>query len=65
MARTYIKPLRCSTVVSSIGFTRPLAVWNEHDTTDLPELVTDDLVWIDPGWARRGSLSGVYRHRVT
>ena len=29
-------------------YERLLAVWNEHDTTDLPELVTDDVVWIDP-----------------
>lgn len=27
---------------------RLLAVWNEHDTTDLAELVTEDVVWIDP-----------------
>lgn len=27
---------------------RMLAVWNAHDTTDLPNLVTDDLVWRDP-----------------
>jgi hypothetical protein len=27
---------------------RLLAVWNKHDTTDLPELVTEDVVWIDP-----------------
>lgn len=25
-----------------------LAVWNEHDTTDLAKLVTEDVVWIDP-----------------
>jgi steroid delta-isomerase-like uncharacterized protein len=29
-------------------YRRYLAVWNEHDTTDLAELVTDDVVWIDP-----------------
>lgn len=28
--------------------TRLLTAWNEHDTKDLPELVTDDVVWIDP-----------------
>jgi len=27
---------------------RLLAVWNDHDTTDLPNLVTEDVVWIDP-----------------
>lgn len=27
---------------------RLLAVWNKHDTADLPELVTEDVVWIDP-----------------
>ena len=27
---------------------RLLAVWNERDTTDLPELVTEDVVWFDP-----------------
>jgi steroid delta-isomerase-like uncharacterized protein len=27
---------------------RLLAVWNDHDTTDLPNLVTDDVVWTDP-----------------
>jgi len=27
---------------------RLLAVWNEHDTTDLADLVTEDVVWIDP-----------------
>ncbi len=27
---------------------RLLAVWNGHDTTDLPNLLTDDVVWIDP-----------------
>ena len=27
---------------------RLLAVWNEHDTTALPELVTEDVLWIDP-----------------
>ncbi len=29
-------------------YERLLAVWNEHDTTDLPELVTEDVAWIDP-----------------
>lgn len=29
-------------------YKRLLAVWNEHDTTDLGELVTDDVVWTDP-----------------
>ena len=27
---------------------RLLAVWNKHDTTDLPELLTEDVIWIDP-----------------
>ncbi len=27
---------------------RLFAVWNEHDTTDLAELVTEDVVWLDP-----------------
>jgi steroid delta-isomerase-like uncharacterized protein len=41
---------------------RVLAVWNEHDTTDLPELVTEDAVWIDPmiGEPARG-VEGVRR----
>jgi len=30
---------------------RLLAVWNDHDTTDLPALVTDDVVWNDPAIA--------------
>jgi len=25
-----------------------LAVWNKHDTTELADLVTDDVVWVDP-----------------
>ncbi len=29
-------------------YKRFLPVWNEHDTTDLAEFVTDDVVWIDP-----------------
>ncbi len=29
-------------------YRRYLAVWNEHNTTDLAEIVTDDVVWIDP-----------------
>lgn len=27
---------------------RLLAVWNDHDTADLPNLVTDDIAWSDP-----------------
>jgi hypothetical protein len=27
---------------------RGVAVWNEHDTTSLPDFLTEDLVWIDP-----------------
>ena len=30
---------------------RMLAVWNSHDATDLPDLVTADVVWIDPALA--------------
>ena len=29
-------------------YPRLLAVWNDHDTTALPELVTEDVVWTDP-----------------
>lgn len=27
---------------------RILALWNQHDTRDLAELVTEDVLWIDP-----------------
>lgn len=29
-------------------YPRLLAVWNNHDTTDLAEFVTGDVVWLDP-----------------
>ena len=41
---------------------RMLAVWNNHDTTDLPDLVTGDVVWIDPALAEPAhGLAGVRR----
>lgn len=36
---------------------RLLSVWNDHDTTVLPELVTEDVTWVDP--ARPNALQGV------
>ena len=30
---------------------RLLAVWNDHDTADLPNLLTDDVAWSDPALA--------------
>jgi hypothetical protein len=36
---------------------RLLAVWNHHDTADLPNLVTDDVAWSDP--ALRAPTRGV------
>ena len=41
---------------------RMLAVWNSHDTTDLPDLVTPDVVWIDPALAEPAhGVAGVRR----
>ncbi len=41
---------------------RLLAVWNERDTTALPDLVTEDVEWIDPALAEPArAVDGVRR----